>query len=63
MELTDDEVRRFAEACADPRNDAARQAMAGAGATSATGVVARLLLAPSAERRRLVALVRRAIRS
>ncbi|HUP45363.1 MAG TPA: hypothetical protein VM779_07590 [Thermoanaerobaculia bacterium] len=59
--LTDEEIRRFADACADPSNEAARQAMLAAGASSATGVLAKILLAPPDERKRLVELIRRAI--
>ena len=41
--LTDEEIRRFAEACADPDNVDARLAMRAAGANSATGVLAKIL--------------------
>ena len=61
MELNDDEVRRFADACSDLRNEVARQIMAAVGANSASGVLARLLLAHDGERERLLDLIRLAI--
>ena len=62
MELNDDEIRRFADACADARNETAKQVMTAVGANSASGVLASLLLAGDQERRRLLDLIRRAIR-
>jgi hypothetical protein len=62
MDLTDEEVRLFAAACSDQANDAARQVMLAAGAHSASGVLAQLVLASDEERDRLIGLIRRAIR-
>jgi hypothetical protein len=59
--LTDEEIRRFADACADPSNQPARRVMLAAGATSATGVLAKIHLASAAERNRLLTLIRQAI--
>ena len=61
MELTDDEVRRFADACADPDNAAAKGLMLSVGASSASGVLARIVVASDEDRERLIALIRRAI--
>lgn len=61
MDLKDDEVRRFADACSDPSNESARQVMLAIGASSASGVLAKLLLTSGEERDRLVALIRRVI--
>ncbi|HUP48003.1 MAG TPA: hypothetical protein VNA04_04355 [Thermoanaerobaculia bacterium] len=63
MDLTDEEVRRFVDACSDAGNEAAREAMTAAGASFATGVLARLLIASDEERERLEALIRQAIRT
>ena len=61
MDLTDHEIQRFAEACSDPSNTAARQVMLAAGASSATGVLAKILIARGEERQRLTDMVRCAI--
>ena len=62
MDLTADEIRRFAEACSDSSNDTAQQVMLAVGAGSATGVLAKLLIARGEERQHLTELVRCAIR-
>ena len=62
MDLTADEIRRFAEACSDPANETAQQVMLAVGASSATGVLAKLLMARGDERQNLTELVRCAIR-
>jgi hypothetical protein len=62
MDLTDEEVRQFAEACADPSHLAVREVMLAAGANSASGVLARILLATGPDRQRLIELVRSAIK-
>ena len=62
MDLTDDEIRRFADACSDPKNETAKQVMAAVGANSASGVLAKLVLAREEERLRLLDLIRLAIR-
>lgn len=59
--LTDEDVRRFVDACGDPTNTAAQEAMLVAGASSATGVLARVILSTGDERGRLLDLIRRAI--
>ena len=58
MDLSDDEIRRFAEACADPDHPTARQVMLAAGANSASGVLARILLTSGPDRQRLIELIR-----
>ena len=63
MDLTDEEIRLFAEACADPSNLVVQQAILAAGANSASGVLARILLASGPERQRIIELVRSVIRS
>lgn len=63
MELSDEEVRLFAEACTDPSHPAAREVMLAAGANSASGVLARILITSGADRQRLVELVRSAVSS
>jgi hypothetical protein len=60
-ELTEEDLRRFVEACADPTNTAAQETMLVAGASSATGVLARILLSDATQRARLIELVHRAI--
>ena len=62
MDLTADEIRRFAEACSDPANQPAQLVMLAVGASSATGVLAKLLIARGDERQHLTELVRCAIR-
>jgi len=61
MELTEDDVRRFVEACNDPTNAAARETMRASGASSASGVVARLILSSGEQRDQLLNLIRLAI--
>jgi hypothetical protein len=58
MDLSEDEIRRFAEACNDPSHPAAREVMLAAGANSASGVLARILLTSGPERQRLIDLIR-----
>lgn len=57
MDLSEDEIRRFAEACNDPSHPA-REVMLAAGANSASGVLARILLTSGPERQRLIDLIR-----
>ena len=58
MDLSDDEIRRFAEACSDPSHPSAREVMLAAGANSASGVLARILLTSGPDRQRLIELIR-----
>lgn len=62
MDLSDEEIRQFTEACADASHSAVRQVMLAAGANSASGVLARILLATGPDRQRLIELVRSVIR-
>lgn len=60
--LTDHEIQRLIEACADERNMAARDLLAYAGARSVSGVMARLTISEGAAREELLAIVRRVLR-
>ncbi len=62
MDLSEDEIRRFAEACHDPSHPAAREVMLAAGANSASGVLARILLTSGPDRQQLIELIRSVLR-
>lgn len=63
MDLSDDEIRRFAEVCSDPSHPTAREVMLAAGANSASGVLARILLSSGPDRQRLIELIRSVVSS
>lgn len=63
MDLSDEEIRRFAEVCADPADPRVREVMLAAGANSASGVLARILLSSGPDQQRLIELIRSAVSS
>jgi hypothetical protein len=63
MDLSDDEIRRFADLCADSSHPTARKIMLTAGANSASGVLAKVLLSSGPDRQRLIELIREAVSS
>jgi hypothetical protein len=61
--LTDHEIERLIQTCADERDVAARNLFAFTGARSVSGVLACLLLSEGPDREQLLAIVRRVLRN